>query len=64
MLTEAGSVNSPSMRQDMVAGRRTEAEAIVGDMLSRARALGVATPLLRIARTRLQVHENRVKAAR
>jgi len=64
MLTEPGSVNSPSMRQDMVAGRRTEAEAIVGDMLSRARALGVATPLLRIARTRLQVHENRVKAAR
>ena len=63
MLTEPGSVNSPSMRQDMVAGRRTEAEAIVGDMLSRARALGVATPLLRIAHTRLQVHENRVKAA-
>jgi 2-dehydropantoate 2-reductase len=63
MLTEPGSVNSPSMRQDMVAGRRTEAEAIVGDMLSRARALGVTTPLLRIAHTRLQVHENRVKAA-
>jgi 2-dehydropantoate 2-reductase len=61
MLTEPGSVNSPSMRQDMVAGRRTEAEAIVGDMLSRARALGVATPLLRIAHTRLQLHENRVK---
>ncbi len=37
MLTEPGSINSASMRQDLEAGRRTEADAIVGDMLRRAR---------------------------
>ena len=64
MLTEPGSVNSASMRQDLEAGRRTEAEAIVGDMRRRAEAFGIDTPLLRAAYCHLQVHENRLKAAR
>jgi 2-dehydropantoate 2-reductase len=59
MLTEPGSVNSASMRQDLEAGRRTEADAIVGDMLRRARSFGISTPLLRAAWCHLQVHENR-----
>ena len=49
VLTEPGSVNSASMRQDLEAGRRTEADAIVGDMLRRARGSGIATPLLSCA---------------
>src|SRR5215207_5494200 len=61
MLTEPGSVNNASMRQDLETGRRTEADAIVGDMLRRARALGVATPLLRAAWCHLQVYEHRLK---
>jgi 2-dehydropantoate 2-reductase len=60
MLTEPGSVNSASMRQDLEAGRRTEADAIVGDMLRRARGFGIATPLLRAAWCHLQMHENRL----
>ena len=60
MLTEPGSINSASMRQDLEAGRRTEADAIVGDMLRRARAFGIATPLLRAASCHLQVHKNRL----
>jgi 2-dehydropantoate 2-reductase len=60
MLTEPGSINSASMRQDLEAGRRTEADAIVGDMLRRARGFGIATPLLRAAWCHLQVHENRL----
>jgi len=60
MLTEPGSVNSASMRQDLEAGRRTEADAIVGDMLRRARKFGLATPLLAAAYCALQVHENRL----
>jgi 2-dehydropantoate 2-reductase len=64
MLTERGSVNSASMRQDLEAGRRTEADAILGDMRRRAEALGVDTPLLRAAYCHLQVHENRLNAAR
>jgi len=60
MLTEPGSVNSASMRQDLESGRRTEAAAIVGDMLRRARDFGLATPLLSAAYCALQVHENRL----
>lgn len=62
MLTERGSINSASMRQDLEAGRRTEADAIVGDMLRRAGGFGIATPLLRTAWCHLQVHENRLAA--
>jgi len=63
LLTEPGSVNSASMRQDLEIGRRTEADAIVGDMLRRARGFGIATPLLRAAWCHLQVHENRLARA-
>jgi 2-dehydropantoate 2-reductase len=59
-LTEPGSINSASMRQDLEAGRRTEADAIVGDMLRRARSFGISTPLLRAAWCHLQVYENRL----
>jgi 2-dehydropantoate 2-reductase len=62
MLTEPGSVNSASMRQDLEAGRRTEADAILGDLLRRAKGFGIAAPLMRAAYTHLQVHENRLKA--
>jgi 2-dehydropantoate 2-reductase len=62
MLTERGSINSASMRQDLEAGRRTEADAIVGDMLRRATGFGIDTPLLRAAYCHLQVHENRLAA--
>jgi 2-dehydropantoate 2-reductase len=64
MLTERGSVNSASMRQDLEARRRTEADAILGDMLRRARFFGIETPLLAAAYCHLQVHENRLKAER
>ena len=37
-----------------------EADAIVGDMLRRARDFGLATPLLSVAYCALQVHENRL----
>jgi 2-dehydropantoate 2-reductase len=61
MVTERGSINSASMRQDLEAGRRTEAAAILGDMLRRAKGFGIATPLMRAAYAHLQVHENRLK---
>jgi len=64
MLTTKGSINSASMRTDLDAGRRTEAEAILGDMLGRARRFDLPTPLLRAAFCHLQVHENRVAAVR
>jgi 2-dehydropantoate 2-reductase len=60
MLTEPGSVNTASMRQDLEAGRRTEADAIIGDMIRRAAGFAIGTPLLRAAWCHLQVHENRL----
>ncbi len=63
MLTERGSDNSASMRRDIEAGQRTEGEAVLGDMLRRARTLGIPAPVLRIAVCHVQTHENR-RAAR
>lgn len=62
MLTQKGSVNNASMHGDLAAGRRTEADAILGDMLARARRFDLATPLLSAAYCHLQVHENRIAA--
>ena len=64
MLTERDSNIDASMRRDLDAGQRTEAEAVLGDMLRRARAFRIATPVLRVAACHLRVHENRLAARR
>jgi 2-dehydropantoate 2-reductase len=64
MLTERGSHFSASMRRDLEAGLRTEGDQILGDMLRRARANGIVTPLLQAAVCHLQVHERRLAAQR
>jgi 2-dehydropantoate 2-reductase len=64
MLTEPGSPNTASMRQDLEAGRRTEADAILGDLLRRGRAFGIEMPLVAAAYCHLQVHENRLAQQR
>jgi 2-dehydropantoate 2-reductase len=50
------------MMRDLVAGRRTEADHIIGDLVRRADRRGVAVPLLRAALTNLEVHEARLSA--
>jgi 2-dehydropantoate 2-reductase len=60
MLTDPASQFSASMLRDLEAGSRTEGEPILGDMLNRARALSVPTPILRIAACHLRVHEHRL----
>jgi 2-dehydropantoate 2-reductase len=62
MLTERGSNFSASMRRDLESGLRTEGDQVLGDMLRRARAKRIATPLLRTAVCHLQVHEHRLAA--
>jgi 2-dehydropantoate 2-reductase len=62
MLTRRGSIDSASMRTDLNAGGRTEADWILGDMRRRALALRVPIPLLSAAYCHLQVHENRLAA--
>lgn len=63
-LTERGSNLSASMLRDLESGRRTEGDQVLGDMLRRGRALGITTPVLRIAACHLQVHEHRLAARR
>jgi 2-dehydropantoate 2-reductase len=46
------------MLRDIDAGSPTEADHIVGDMISRAKKYGIETPLLQTAYTHLQVYEN------
>jgi 2-dehydropantoate 2-reductase len=63
MLTDPTSEFTASMLRDIEAGGRTEGEHIIGDMLRRARARGIAAPLLRVASCHLQSYEARHAAA-
>ncbi len=56
-LTAAGSPLKASMLRDLEAGQRVEAAHIVGDMVHRARAQGVATTRLQTAWVALQAYE-------
>jgi 2-dehydropantoate 2-reductase len=49
-----------SMYRDLSAGRRTEADHIIGDLIARAQSKGVDVPLLEIAYTSLSVHQRRL----
>lgn len=57
MLTQQGSAFTASMLRDMEAGGPTEADHVIGDLLRRGAAHGVATPTLDVAWTNLQVYE-------
>ncbi len=56
-LTEPGSTFTSSMLRDVLGGRPTEADHILGDMLQRARRHGLDTPLLATAYAHLQCLE-------
>ena len=59
-----GSPFATSMLRDVEDGKPTEGDHIVGDLVRRAEAKGVDTPILRCARTALEVYEaKRLKAA-
>ena len=58
-LTETGSPFTASMLRDIERGAPTEAEHILGDMVSRAAAHGISAPLLNIAFAHLQAYESR-----
>ncbi|MBR2818166.1 MAG: 2-dehydropantoate 2-reductase [Reyranella sp.] len=60
-ITARGSGFASSMFRDMGAGAPLEADQIIGDLLERARRLGVATPLLAVANAHLGVYQNRVR---
>jgi len=64
LITTVGSPLKWSMLRDIERGSTTEGEHILGDMVARARRLGVATPILDLARTHVVAYEiARAKAA-
>ncbi|MGN6128284.1 MAG: ketopantoate reductase family protein [Humibacter sp.] len=62
-LLSEGSPFTTSMYRDLVAGRSTEVEPILGDLIDRMQSRGVPVPLLEAATVRLRVHEAQLKAA-
>jgi 2-dehydropantoate 2-reductase len=59
MLTAKGSPLTSSMYRDLQGGSPIEADQIIGDLLARGEAHGVATPLLAAAYAHLSVYQNR-----
>jgi 2-dehydropantoate 2-reductase len=57
MLTARGSAFAASTMRDLAAGRRTEGDHIVGDLVRRAHRHGVAVAILDVALLNLAVHE-------
>ncbi|MEJ7139497.1 ketopantoate reductase family protein [Amphibiibacter pelophylacis] len=55
LLTAPGSSFTASMLRDLQGGQRTEHDHILGALVARGDRLGVPTPLLRLAHTRLAV---------
>lgn len=58
LLTNTTSSLTASMYRDMKSGNRIEADQIIGDLVARGSARGVATPLLSTALVRLRIYEN------
>jgi 2-dehydropantoate 2-reductase len=62
ILTEPGSPTTSSMYRDLQAGRGTEVEQILGDLIGRARSFSLGTPLLDLATLSLRIYEHRRSA--
>ncbi len=63
MLTKKGSASASSMYRDLTGGLPIEADQIVGDLLKRAAAAGIATPMLAAVYSHLRVYQNRIEKA-
>jgi 2-dehydropantoate 2-reductase len=59
-LTDPGSPATSSLTRDLIAGRRTEVEAVLADLAARARPAGTATPLIDLAVLALRIHNRQL----
>ena len=59
-LTAQGSPATSSLTRNLIAGRRTEVEAVLADLVARARAAGTATPLTDLAVLALRIHNRQI----
>ncbi|WP_028921145.1 ketopantoate reductase family protein [Pseudonocardia acaciae] len=60
-VTAEGSPHTSSAYRDLAGGHPVEVEQIFGDLVARARRLGVPTPLLDLTTLHLRVHQGRVE---
>jgi 2-dehydropantoate 2-reductase len=58
-LTQRGSMHTSSMYRDLQKGHPVEADEIIGDLVRRGRAAGIAAPLLAAAYAHLSVYAGR-----
>ncbi|HEY1720263.1 MAG TPA: ketopantoate reductase family protein [Magnetospirillaceae bacterium] len=63
MLSPKAPMQSSSMYRDLQQGLPIEADQIIGDLLARAQAAKMATPLLAATYAQLSVYQNRLKKA-
>jgi 2-dehydropantoate 2-reductase len=63
LVTAAGIPLTSSLSRDLAAGRPTEVENVLGDLIQRGRAAGVPVPRLEAAALTLRVHNQRQAAA-
>ena len=59
LMMTRGSSGTASMLRDLENGGRTEHDHVLGDMLARARAAGIAAPMLGVAYAHMQAYEAR-----
>ncbi|MGI5414080.1 ketopantoate reductase family protein [Streptomyces chartreusis] len=64
MVTAADSPLTSSLSRDVLAGRPTEVEAVLGDLVRRAHAAGIGTPALDAATLALRVHNRSLQRSR
>jgi 2-dehydropantoate 2-reductase len=59
-LTAPGSPATSSLSRDLIAGRRTEVEAVLADLAVRGRAAGTASALIDLAVLALRIHNQQI----
>jgi 2-dehydropantoate 2-reductase len=59
-MTAPGSTLTSSMYRDLMKKGRVEVDQILGDLLSRGRKLGLATPLVEAAYVNLRIYQSRL----
>jgi 2-dehydropantoate 2-reductase len=58
--TADGSAGTSSLSRDLLSGRTTEVEAVLGDLITRAHAFGLVIPRIEAAALMLRAHNARV----
>ena len=59
LLTQKGSTLTASMLRDVEEGAQAEGEHVLGDLANRARAVGLPTPILDLARAHIGAYSAR-----